>query len=228
MLFRSLGETYFHPFAAHGVDRWAAQFHHYWAKALRMGERTSLDEYSYETILARQGRFGQNGDRAANYAYHLDAGRYAAMLRKIAETHGVERREGKVQEVLLDADSGHIRGIQLESGLTVAGDFFIDCSGFRALLIEQTLKAGWEDWSHWLWNDRAVAVQSQGGGSPAPYTRATARAAGWQWRIPLQNRVGNGLVYSSRFASEEAARKTLLDNLDGKVDRKSTRLNSSH
>ncbi len=211
-----LGERYFHPFAAHGTDTWAAQFHHYWVKARSQGETGELDEFSYEAVLGREGRFGQNGDHKASYAYHFDAGKYAKLLRKFAERDGVKRIEGKVVDVAQQPESGYIRSVTLESGQVVDGDFFIDCSGFRGLLIEQALETGWEDWGQWLKSDRALAVQTESVVPPTPFTRATARSAGWQWRIPLQTRVGNGLVYSSDYLSDDQAKKTLFDNLDGK------------
>lgn len=211
-----LGERYFHPFSAHGSDTWAAQFHHFWRRSIQQGSSSSLDDFSLEAIMARASRFGREGERKAVYAYHFDAGLYAKLLRGISEGLGVTRTEGKVVDVNLNASTGHIESVVLESGDEVAGDLFIDCSGFRGLLIEQALKTGWEDWSHWLFNDRAVAVQTESVAPPPPFTRSTARSCGWQWKIPLQNRVGNGLVFSSRFMAEETACKTLLDNLEGK------------
>lgn len=213
----SLGERYFHPFAHHGIDGWAAQFHHYWLKGLQRGETAALDEYSLEAMLARASKYGREEDqRAANYAYHFDASLYAGLLRRFSEKLGVIRTEGKVVEVNLNGESGFIESVLLESGKVVEGQFFIDCSGFRGLLIEQALGTGWEDWSHWLKSNSAIAVQTENVAPPAPYTRATARSAGWQWRIPLQNRVGNGLVYSSDHISDDEARKLLLDNVDGR------------
>lgn len=212
-----LGERYFHPFSPHGVDTWAAQFHHYWVKARQQGERAALDDFSYEAVLARAGRFGTNGERKPNYAYHLDATLYAKLLRHIAENHGVIRTEGKVVDVRLEAASGYIESVVLESGRVIAGDLFIDCSGFRGLLIEQALQTGWEDWSHWLRSNSAIAVQTESTSAPAPFTRATARSCGWQWKIPLRNRVGNGLVYSNDYMSDDEAQKSLLDNLDGQL-----------
>ncbi len=210
-----LGERYFHPFSGHGIDTWAAQFHHYWLKARRHGESRELDEYCLEAGMARANRFGQEGDRKAGYAYHFDAGRYARMLRELGEQEGVVRTEGRVVDVTQNPESGDIVSVTLESGLEIAGELFIDCSGFRGLLIEQTLQTGWEDWGHWLFNDRALAVQTESVAAPASFTRATARSAGWQWKIPLQNRVGNGLVYSSAHLDDERAQQLLLDNLEG-------------
>lgn len=211
-----LGESYFHPFSAYGVETWAAQFHHYWRRAINHGESAPLDEFSFEAEMARANRCGSQGEKKPAYAYHLDAGRYAALLRRISEDAGVRRTEGKVVDVSLDAESGFIDAVVLESAQRIEGDLFIDCSGFRGLLIEQALETGWEDWSAWLRNDRAIALQTESAATPAPYTRATARSCGWQWRIPLQNRVGNGLVFSSAYMAEDDAARTLLDNLSGK------------
>ncbi|MEX0915180.1 MAG: tryptophan halogenase family protein, partial [Wenzhouxiangellaceae bacterium] len=210
-----LGERYFHPFAPHGIDHWAAQFHHYWLRARRVGETAPLDDFSLEYCMARAGRFGGNTGRALNYAYHFDAAGYARLLRRLSEQMGVARIEGKVVDVAQHAETGFIESVRLEDGKNVPGELFIDCSGFRGLLIEQTLGTGWEDWSHWLRSDRALAVQTESTHAPAPYTRATARSCGWQWKIPLQHRVGNGLVYCSDYMSDDAAAKTLLDNLEG-------------
>jgi tryptophan 7-halogenase len=212
-----LGDRYFHPFGPPGADAWAAQFHHYWLKARRLGEQRGLSAFSVEASLAEAGKFGMNGERKPNYAYHFDAGLYARLLRRYSEKLGVVRTEGKVVDVHLDGESGHIESVRLESGQEIAGDFFIDCSGFRGLLIEQALATGWEDWTHWLRSDSAVAVQSESVAAPIPYTRATARSAGWQWKIPLQHRVGNGIVYCSRYINDEQAGKLLLDNIDGQA-----------
>jgi tryptophan 7-halogenase len=211
-----LGDCYFHPFAAHGRDSWAAQFHHYWVRARQLGEMAPLHDFSYEAVLARAGRFGQDGERKAAYAYHFDAGLYARLLRRISEGLGVRRTEGKVVDVRLEGGSGSIESVVLDSGQVVEGDLFIDCSGFRGLLIEQALGTGWEDWGHWLRSDRAVALQTESVAPPAPFTRSTARSCGWQWKIPLQNRVGNGLVYSSAHMSDDQAGKALLDNVEGR------------
>lgn len=150
------------------------------------------------------------------YAFHFDAGLYAKYLREYSEARGLVRTEGKVIHTILNADNGFIEAVQLESGERVEADFFIDCSGFRGLLIEQALKTGYEDWTHWLPCDRAWAVPCESAGDPIPYTRSTAHSAGWQWRIPLQHRIGNGHVFSSQFMGEDEARSILLNNLDGK------------
>jgi tryptophan 7-halogenase len=211
-----LGERYFHPFSAHGNDTWMAQFHHFWVKARQQGQAGPLDEFSLEAMLSRAERFGQAGERKANYAYHFDAGLYARLLRQMSEGLGVRRTEGKVVDVRLHPDTGFIESVRLDSGQDIEADLFIDCSGFRGLLIEQALQTGWEDWGHWLRNNSAIAVQTSSVSPPSPFTRATARSCGWQWRIPLQHRVGNGLVYSNNHMSDDAARKTLLDNVEGK------------
>lgn len=213
----ALGEKYFHPFSAHGIDTWAAQFHHFWVRARQQGEGAALDEFSLEANMARARKFGQSGDRKAAYAYHFDAGLYAKLLRGIGEAGGVTRTEGKVVDVSLHPETGFIESVTLEQGDTIAGELFIDCSGFRGLLIEQALQTGWEDWGHWLRNDRAIAVQTESVAAPLPYTRSIARSCGWQWKIPLQNRVGNGLVYGSDYMSEDEARTSLLSNLEGKL-----------
>jgi tryptophan halogenase len=210
-----LGERYFHPFGPPGADAWAAQFHHYWLRAKQMGESRGLGEFSVEAALARANKFGAQGDRQINYAYHFDASLYAQFLRKFSEKLGVKRTEGKVTGASLNSESGFIESVTLESGDVISGDLFVDCSGFRGLLIEQQLKTGWEDWSQWLRCDRAIAVQTDSVTAPAPYTRSTARSCGWQWKIPLQHRVGNGLVYSSKYMADEEAKKLLLDNIDG-------------
>lgn len=211
-----LGERYFHPFSGHGIDTWAAQFHHYWVRARQSGEKAPLDTFSLEAHMARANRFGLEGDRKPGYAYHFDAGLYARLLRQIGEENGVNRTEGKVVDVKLDPETGCIESVQLESGSVMEGDMFIDCSGFRGLLIEQALKTGWEDWGQWLRNDRAIAVQTESVTPASPYTRATARSCGWQWKIPLQDRLGNGLVFGSDYISEEEATRLLLDNVEGR------------
>ena len=210
-----LGESYFHPFGNPGIETWAAQFHHYWLRARAMGETASLEQFSPEASMAHAGKFTLQTEPRLNYAYHFDAALYAALLRKLSEAWGVRRIEGKVVAVQTRPESGHIASVQLESGERVEGDLFVDCTGFRGLLIEQEMKAGWEDWSHWLRNNRAVAVQSELVAPPVPYTRSIARSAGWQWKIPLQNRMGNGMVYCSDYISDDKAQKALLDNVEG-------------
>ncbi len=211
-----LGESYFHPFGAIGVDAWMAQFHHFWLRARQEGDDRDIGEYSLETCMAKAAKFTTKTSREPIYAYHFDAALYAKLLRRFSEELGVIRVEGKVVDVTSDSDSGFVESVMLEDGQRIDGDLFIDCSGFRGLLIEKTLETGWEDWSHWLRNDSAVAVQTELVAPPPPFTLATARSCGWQWKIPLQNRVGNGLVFSSTYMSDDEASKLLLDNLDGK------------
>ena len=151
-----------------------------------------------------------------NYAFHLDAGLYAKFLRRFSEGYGVKRIEGKIVDVKTHAESGFIESIRLDSGNDIEGDFFIDCTGFRGLLIGQALKIGYDDWSHWLFNDSAMALQTESVGEAVPYTRSIAHESGWRWRIPLQHRVGNGLVYSSRYIADDQAKQTLLASIQGK------------
>jgi tryptophan 7-halogenase len=212
---------YFHPFGRYGVTLDGVGFHHRWLKARQEGLKDELDVYSLSTQLAMAGRFAAPVDdprsilSTLGYAYHFDAGLYARFLRKIAESRGVKRFEGRVEKIQQNPETGFVTAITTQRGDVVEGDLFIDCSGFRALLIEDTLKAGFEDWSAWLPCDRAMAVPCELIAPPEPYTRSTARSAGWQWRIPLQHRVGNGYVYSSAFLSDDEAAATLLANLDG-------------
>ena len=210
-----LGESYFHPFGPTGVEAWAAQFHHYWLKARREGETHALRDFSLEASMAQAGRFTLDSEPQPQYAYHFDASLYAKFLRKLSEANGVRRVEGKVVDVKVQGETGFIQSVQLESGKQIEGDLFIDCSGFRGLLIQQVLKTEWVDWSHWLRNNSAAAVQTELLSPPAPYTRSTARTSGWQWKIPLQNRVGNGLVYSSNYLPDDEAKKALLNNIEG-------------
>ena len=215
------GHRYFHPFGPFGADFDMVPLHHYWLRERAAGDTTSLDEYSMAWAAASRNRF----DRPArdprmvqstfDYAYHFDAGMYAAYLRKYAEQRGVVRVEGRIESVARDTESGRIASVTLEDGEVIEAEFWLDCTGFRGLLIEDTLETGYEDWTHWLPCDRAWAVQSDQPGDPLPYTRATAHAAGWQWRVPLQHRLGNGHVFCSKFMSDDDALNILLNNLDG-------------
>jgi tryptophan halogenase len=219
-----VGDKYIHGFGTIGHEYRSLPFHQYWLKLHQAGKAYDLGEYSLNTAAAPVGRFmsaardAPAGSPLANvaYAYHFDAGLYAKYLRGVAEGAGVRRVEGQVVDVSLRGADGFIESLTLKSGQTIAGDLFIDCSGFRGLLIEQALQTGYEDWSRWLPADRAVAVPSEKTSAATPYTRSTARGAGWQWRIPLQHRTGNGYVYSSAFANDEDAAATLLVHLDGK------------
>ncbi len=212
---RNVNENYFHSFGTTGVDHWSAGFQHFWHKGRERNLAGDYGDYCPELKAALQSRFAHLPRNGLNYAFHLDASLYAKFLRKFSEGFGVQRLEGKIVEVKTTEASGDIQSIQLDSGAVIDGDLFIDCTGFRGLLIGETLKVGYEDWSHWLFNDSAVAVQTQSVGDAVPYTRSIAHACGWQWRIPLQSRVGNGLVYSSRYLDDAQARETLLSHVDG-------------
>ncbi len=218
-----LDHTYFHPFGQLGTPIEMVAFHHYWLKLRSMGDSSPLTDYSLSGTAALLGRFARPVRdpklvlSSMAYALHFDAGLYAQYLREFAQARGVQRLERKVMDVSLRSSDGFIESLLLDDGARVEADLFIDCSGFRALLIGDALKVGYEDWSHWLPCDRAVAVPSENTGAPALYTRSTAREAGWQWRIPLQHRTGNGYVYCSRHISDDAAAATLLANLEGKA-----------
>ena len=214
---RNVNEHYFHSFGHTGTDHWTAGFQHFWHKGIERELAHDFGEYCLELKAAEAGRFAHLPNNKLNYAFHLDASLYAKYLRKMSEAFGVKRVEGKIQEVETDPVSGDITGLKLDSGETLEADLFIDCTGFRALLIGETMKVGYQDWSHWLFCDSAIAVQTESVGAPHPYTRSIAHEAGWQWRIPLQHRVGNGITFSSRYIDEEAARATLLGNIEGKV-----------
>ncbi|USQ95128.1 tryptophan halogenase family protein [Caulobacter sp. RL271] len=218
-----LGAEYFHPFGVYGQPIDGVGFHNYWLRLRANGEGGVLDSYALSAVAAKAGKFAippktlPPGVPGLGYAYHFDAGLYARYLRDYAETRGVKRTEGKIAKVEQDPESGFVTGLTLTDGRRVEGDFFVDCSGFRGLLIEQALEAGYEDWSHWLPCDRALAVPCENVHPLTPYTRATAREAGWQWRIPLQHRTGNGYVYCSSHISDDEAAAALLANLDGKA-----------
>ncbi|MCY4756035.1 tryptophan halogenase family protein [Pelomonas aquatica] len=218
-----LGDRYIHGFGVIGQDNWTVDFHQYWLKQYQAGKAKDLSHYSINTAACLENKFIRAQANMPNsplsqiaHAFHFDASLYAKFLRGFSEQRGVERIEGKVVEVRTRDSDGHVESVVLQSGQIVEGDLFIDCSGFRALLIEGALKTGYEDWSHWLPCDRALAVPCASVGSEiTPYTRATARQAGWQWRIPLQHRVGNGHVYCSKYISDDEAAAVLLSNLDG-------------
>jgi tryptophan halogenase len=214
---RDVGKDYIHSFGWTGKDCWAAGFQHFWLKGQRMGISREYGEYCAEWVAAKQNRFAVLPSKGLNYAYHLDSSLYARFLRNIAEGHGVRRLEGQIRQVNRDGESGYISSLDLDSGVRVEGELFVDCTGFRGLLIEQTLQAGYEDWTHWLPCNSAVAVQTESVAPPIPYTRSIAHDAGWQWRIPLQHRVGNGLVFSREHYSDEQAIERLLGNVEGKV-----------
>lgn len=217
----ALGNSYFHPFGPHGRPFDIVGLHHYWLKAREAGDSSAFDDHSMAWAMAKAGRFSRPGQDPRNvlstfdYAYHFDAGLYARYLRNYSEKRGVKRIEGQIASVAQNSESGFVASVTLQDGTMIDGELFIDCSGFRGLLIEGALSAGYEDWSHWLPCDRAVAMPCAKVGAPEPYTRSTARAAGWQWRIPLQHRTGNGYVYCSKFLSDDEAEATLRETLDG-------------
>jgi tryptophan halogenase len=193
-----------------------ADFQHFWLEAKRQGFGGDYSDYSLERQAAEAGKFATSENSKLGYAYHLDASAYAKFLRGLAEPAGVKRVEGKIRNVLQNSQTGFLEALALESGERIEGDLFIDCTGFRALLIEQTLQTGFVDWSEWLATNAAVVVQTESTGPAVPYTRAIAHEAGWRWCIPLQRRVGNGLVYCSDFMSDDEARAKLLEDIDGK------------
>jgi tryptophan 7-halogenase len=216
-----IGHSYMHPFGQTGFDMGPVAFSAYWLKAFREGRASRLEDHSLEAMAAYSGKF-MRPVQAANspleritYALHFDASLFAKYLRTIAEAGGVVRTEGKVKATELDPDNGFIRALILESGEQVEADLFIDCSGFRGLLIEGALQTGYEHWNHWLPCDRAVAVPCERTGPLSSYTQATAKTAGWQWRIPLQHRIGNGYVYSSSFLNDTQAQDELLASIEG-------------
>ena len=212
-----LGQYYYHTFGAPGRSMAFCHFHHLWARGKALGITDSLWQYDLNYHCCEQGSMAIIDSRdpllELPYAYHFDAGLYAQYLRKLSENMGVIRREGEVTNVLCD-DAGNVASLTLKNGDVISGDMFIDCSGFKALLIEQTLGTGYDDWSHWLPCDRAIAVPSERHAVTAPFTRSIARAAGWQWRIPLQHRNGNGHVFCSRYMSEDEATHVLMSHLD--------------
>jgi tryptophan halogenase len=217
-----LGDRYIHGFGVIGQDNWTVDFHQYWLKQYLAGKAKELEHYSINTMACLHDKFMRpRPDMPKSplsqiaYAFHFDASLYAKYLRKYSERMGVTRIEGRITEVLQRPGDGHVTGLKLQSGQLIEGGLFIDCSGFRALLIEGAMHSGFEDWSHWLPCDRAIAVPCASIPTLHPYTRSTAREAGWQWRIPLQHRTGNGYVFSSKFLGEDEATATLMGNLDG-------------
>ncbi|VWX57635.1 tryptophan halogenase family protein [Sphingorhabdus sp. 109] len=222
--FRDWGKTgdhYIHPFGVHGEPIGPADFHHYWVKARAEGAAEEFGRYSLPIAAARRLKFNLppgNPDsllQSYSYAFQFDASLYAVFLAEYAEARGTRRIEGKVVSVKCDGDNGFIRSLTLESGEQITGDLFIDCSGFRGLLIEQELQTGFADWSDYLPCNRAFAVPCAISDPVGPFTRSTARSAGWQWRIPLQHRIGNGHVYCDRYIRDQDAVDMLMDNLEG-------------
>jgi tryptophan halogenase len=212
------GEGYYHTFGLPPQVNGFCDFHHYWRRARGMGMDVDLWDYDLNYLCCERGAFARMQVTDAfweiPYAYHFDSALYGQYLRRLSKRNGVRRTEGLIQDVRLDGASGFVTALLLEGGREVHGDFFIDCSGMRGLLIQQHLQSGFEDWNHWLPCDRALAVPSERFEKTLPYTRSIAHPAGWQWRIPLQHRNGNGLVYSSRHYSDDEAAAVLMGNLD--------------
>jgi len=217
------GHFYFHPFGPTGPGIGSIPFQSYWLKMFLAGNAGPLEDYSIQAMAATEGRFTRPVHapntplNKITYALHFDASSFTRYLRGFAQGRGVRRIEGEVRGVCLDPRNGFIESVTLDSGESIAADLFVDCSGFRGLLIEEALETGYEDWSKWLPCDRALVAHSEPVAAPAPYTLVTARDAGWQWRIPLQHRNGNGYVYSSAFIANDSAEATLLANLEGRL-----------
>ncbi len=220
----AIGDSYIHPFGNYGYQIDGISFHHIWHKYKQDGDTRPLQAFNIETIAAHMGRFARTQDYQRddlppiNYAYHIDAGRYAKFLRSYSEKRGVTRREGKIESVNQNSENGYVTSVIMDNGDVISGDFFIDCSGFHGVLIEKALKTGYEDWNKYLPCNRAVALPCgrDDGSDPLPYTRSTAHSAGWQWQIPLQNRNGNGHVYASDYMSDNEALDILVKNMVGK------------
>lgn len=215
-----VGDGYINPFGQHGVDWGDVPFHHFWARTRGDAGALPMEAYSLPAVAGRMGRFAHTGNAALGlapfgYAYQFDATLFAPFLRSLAEQRGARRVEGRVVEVLRDGVSGHVTAVRLAGGRVVEGDLFVDCSGFRSLLLGDALGEPWEDWSRWLPCDSAVAVPCRSVGPLLPLTTATAMSAGWRWRIPLQHRVGNGYVYASDHVGDDAAREALLSAIEG-------------
>lgn len=211
-----IGDRYIHPFGMiGGRPSWMAEFHHFWLHARSRGFGGELGEYCLEWAAGEANRLSLDPVPDIGHAYHVDASRYARFLRGLAEPAGVKRIEGKIRTVDLHPESGHIDSVTLESGQRIAGDLFIDCTGFRSLLLGEALGVEFEDWGKWISTNSAVAVQSRQVHPPQPYTSAIAHEAGWRWRIPLQHREGNGIVFCNEFMSDDEARARLLAEIDG-------------
>ena len=212
---KEVGHRYFHSFGTTGKDHWSAGFQHFWLNGLERGHEQPYDDYCLELSAAYAGKFAHLPDDRMNYAYQLDSSLYAKFLRERAEANGAVRREGKIAEVEVESATGDIAALKLESGERIAGDLFIDCTGFRALLIDGTLGSTFEDWTHWLPCDSAIAIQTRSVRPAVPYTMAIAHDSGWRWRIPLQHRTGNGIVFCSRYLDKDAALERLLGEIEG-------------
>ena len=215
--------SFFHPFADYGMPINGETFYQCWLALQKQGYSANLEEFCLATQMAAEGRFAlpdlESSSKLTfyNYAFHFDASLYAKFLRGYAENLGVQRVEGLLESVNTDSGTGFIKSLALKSGLVIDGELFLDCSGFKGLLIEGVLKTGYENWSHWLPCDSAVAMQTENAEDPAPFTQSTALDAGWQWKIPLQHRAGNGYVYSSKYMSDDRAIATLTQGVSGRV-----------
>ncbi|MGJ8682307.1 tryptophan halogenase family protein [Paraglaciecola sp.] len=212
---KQVGEKYFHSFGETGKNTMITEFLHFWMRGKELGVAKEFGDYCLEFKAALANKIGDLQQVTLNHAYHLDASLYAKYLKNIACKNGVKHYDGLISRVHQNYSNGYISSLELASGQIIEGDFFVDCTGFKALLIEKTLHSGFEDWSHWLPCDRAIAVQTALSEDIPPYTRSIAHQAGWQWKIPLQHRAGNGLVYSSRYMSDEQAKTSLLANISG-------------
>ncbi|MEZ5998040.1 MAG: tryptophan halogenase family protein [Hyphomonas sp.] len=217
----ALGERYLHTFGEVGINLAGVHFHHYWLRHIQSGGTSGLWDFSlhdraaYAGKFARMERVGNTPMAGLAYAFHFDAGLYAQLLREYSEARGVRRTEGLIGDVRLNGETGFIEAVRLSDGREIAGDLFIDCSGFRGMLIGDALGSDYIDWSHYLPVNRAWAVACRSTEPLLPYTKSIARGAGWQWRIPLQHRTGNGHVFSSAYMDEQAAADELMRNLDG-------------
>ena len=212
-----LAAKYIHSFGITGQETWMAGFQNFWLLGREKGLAGEFGDYCLEVLAAREGKFATSPKQDVHYAYHLDSTRYAKFLRAFSMQNGLKRIEGKIVHVSQSRPSGYIESLTLESGEVVDGDLFIDCTGFRGELIEKTLNTGFEDWSHWLPCDSAVVAQTAPVGPPVPYTRAIAHDAGWRWQIPLQHRMGNGLVFSSKYLSDEMAFARFTEDIEGEL-----------
>jgi len=217
---RKHGEHYYHTFGAPGANLGFCGFQHHWLRAHKLGMAGSLWDYDLHYLACEQGGFNKlqstNPVHQLAYAYHFDSSLYGQFMRRLAESAGVVRTEGVIEHVQQDAASGAVTALLLRGGHVVNGDFFIDCTGLRGLLIRKTLGVEYEDWTHWLPADSALAVPTDRFETTLPYTRAIAHKVGWQWRIPLTHRNGNGIVYSSNYMNDEQAHDILMSNLDSK------------
>ncbi len=215
----NIGDSYYHPFGTYGPDAFNVQFHQLWQKARQNGNAKTLDMYSLNSEMSKRCFFAKpqnvpNSPLAKiNYAFHFDASLWAKFLRELSQKQGVIRIEGNIENCSLDPESGEIKKLHVQNSADIEADFYVDCTGFKGLLIEEALKTGYENWSHFLPCDSAAAVQSQTLNPLPSHTKAIAHGFGWQWRIPLQHRTGNGFVYSNQYCSNELAELTLLQNL---------------